>query len=117
MFEGVSSHQTFNEAVQSVTNFGFAVVSIQAQEFSNIENSTYVNTVNVKQIEELQKLIGELKDNKIRIVSIGEINSNLIISVPEWIKNNAEWWVSGSIDDKTFVQGIEYLVKNGIIVY
>ena len=117
MFEGVSSHQTFNEAVQSVTNFGFAVISIQAQEFSNIENSTYVNTVNLKQIEELQKLIDELKDNKIKIVPIGKINSNLITNVPEWIKNNAEWWANGSIDDKTFVQGIEYLVKNGIIVY
>ncbi len=117
MFEGVSSHQTFNEAVQSVTNFGFAVISIQAQEFSNIENSTYVNSVNLKQIEELQKLINELKDNKIKIVSIGEINLNQIIRVPEWIKNNAEWWANGSIDDKTFVQGIEYLVKTGIIVY
>ena len=37
--------------------------------------------------------------------------------IPAWIKNNAGWWADGSIDDETFVQGIEYLVKNGIITY
>ena len=38
-------------------------------------------------------------------------------NVPDWIKNNAGWWADGSIDDETFVQGIEYLVKTGIITY
>ena len=36
-------------------------------------------------------------------------------NVPDWIKNNAEWWANGEIDDNTFVSGIQYLVKNGII--
>ena len=35
--------------------------------------------------------------------------------VPAWIKNNAGWWAEGQIDDNAFVQGIEYLVKLGII--
>ena len=35
--------------------------------------------------------------------------------VPGWIKNNAEWWSDGQIDDNTFVSGIQYLVKVGII--
>jgi len=37
------------------------------------------------------------------------------ISIPEWIRNNAAWWAEGQIDDKTFIQGIEYLIKNDII--
>ncbi len=37
------------------------------------------------------------------------------ISIPTWIKNNAGWWSDGFIDDKTFVQGIEYMIKNKII--
>jgi hypothetical protein len=36
-------------------------------------------------------------------------------SIPEWIKNNAKWWSEGLIDDDAFVQGIEFLVKEGII--
>jgi hypothetical protein len=36
-------------------------------------------------------------------------------SVPAWVKNNAGWWAEGEIDDKTFVSGIQYLIKVGII--
>jgi len=35
--------------------------------------------------------------------------------IPDWIKNNAGWWADGSIDDTTFLTGIEFLVKNEII--
>jgi len=37
------------------------------------------------------------------------------LSIPKWIKNNAGWWVDGTIDDDSFVQGIQFLVKEGII--
>ncbi len=35
--------------------------------------------------------------------------------VPSWIKNNAGWWADGTIDDSTFLSGLEYLVQNRII--
>ena len=35
--------------------------------------------------------------------------------IPSWIKSNAEWWAEDTIDDATFLQGIEYLVENNII--
>jgi hypothetical protein len=35
--------------------------------------------------------------------------------IPSWIKNNAGWWADGKIDDNSFVQGIQFLVKSGII--
>ena len=35
--------------------------------------------------------------------------------VPGWIKNNAEWWVNKQIDDKTFVNGIQFLINEEII--
>ena len=37
-------------------------------------------------------------------------------SVPEWVKNNAGWWADGQIPDSAFIDGIEYLIKDGIIV-
>ncbi|MGI0060002.1 MAG: hypothetical protein ACREBJ_09565, partial [Nitrosotalea sp.] len=37
------------------------------------------------------------------------------IVIPPWIKNNAKLWASGQIDDPTFVSGIQYLIKQGII--
>ena len=36
-------------------------------------------------------------------------------AIPAWIKNNAEWWADGQIDDGSFVQGIQYLVKEDIL--
>ena len=36
--------------------------------------------------------------------------------VPSWIKNNAGWWADGIINDEDFAMGIQYLVKNGIII-
>ena len=35
--------------------------------------------------------------------------------IPSWVKNNAKWWTDGSIDDNTFVQGIQFLIKEGIM--
>ena len=35
--------------------------------------------------------------------------------IPSWIKNNAEWWAEGAIDDESFVQGIQYLVKENVL--
>ena len=37
-------------------------------------------------------------------------------SIPDWIKNNAEWWSSGQIPDSAFVSGIQWLISNNIIV-
>jgi len=36
--------------------------------------------------------------------------------IPEWVKNNARWWSENQIDDKTFSNGIEFMIKAGIIV-
>ncbi|MGY5147690.1 MAG: polysaccharide deacetylase family protein [Candidatus Nitrosopumilus sp. bin_7KS] len=115
IFEWVPIQQTMSEATQGINNYGFSVISLHPQEFSTIENSTYTNVVDENQINELIKLIDEINEKGYKIVPIGKINSNLIVSVPQWIKNNAGWWADGSMDDKTFVQGIEYLVKEKII--
>jgi len=35
--------------------------------------------------------------------------------IPNWIRNNAEWWAQGAISDNDFVSGIQYLIKQGIM--
>ncbi|MDH3610403.1 MAG: phosphate/phosphite/phosphonate ABC transporter substrate-binding protein [Nitrosopumilus sp.] len=35
--------------------------------------------------------------------------------IPDWIKNNAAWWAEGSVDDQTFLNGIEFLIENNVI--
>jgi len=116
LFEGNLYQQTLNESISSIDNFGFAVISLQVQEFSKIENSTYVNSVNTKQINELKKLFDALNAKGIKIVPISEINSNVEKIVPVWIKHNAKWWSEGQIDDDAFVQGLQFLIKEKILL-
>ena len=37
-------------------------------------------------------------------------------TVPDWVKNTAGWWALEQIDDSAFLQGIQYLIKEGMIV-
>jgi len=61
-----------------------------------------------------------LDNNNIAKTTIPIVINRIInqdeISIPTWIKNNAGWWSDGSIDDNSFVQGIEYMIKNKIII-
>ncbi len=35
--------------------------------------------------------------------------------IPDWVKNNADWWSEGAISDGEFVSGIQHLIKSGIV--
>ena len=37
-------------------------------------------------------------------------------TVPDWVKNTAGWWASEQIPDTAFLQGIQYLIKEGIMI-
>ena len=36
-------------------------------------------------------------------------------SIPSWVKTSAGWWADGMVDDDSFIQGIQYLIREGII--
>ncbi len=38
------------------------------------------------------------------------------LPIPDWVKNNAGWWVEGNIEFEGFVQGVQFLIDNGILV-
>jgi len=37
-------------------------------------------------------------------------------SIPTWVKNTAGWWSDDKIPDSAFLQGIQYLIKEGIMI-
>ena len=37
------------------------------------------------------------------------------VEIPSWVKNNAKWWSEGSIGDRDFASGIQFMLKNKII--
>ena len=36
--------------------------------------------------------------------------------IPSWVKNNAGWWAEGTIDDDSFIQGIQFLINTGAVI-
>jgi plastocyanin len=44
------------------------------------------------------------------------ITVNSTKEIPDWIKNVASFWCNGSIDDTSFIEGIQYLINNKIIL-
>ena len=44
-----------------------------------------------------------------------EPEGETIASIPDWVKNNAEWWINEKISDTEFTLSLQYLVKKGII--
>jgi len=75
-----------------------------------------------KDISGIVKLNFEnLNGNKLARTSIPIVIDRIVIqnseiSIPEWVRSNAAWWAKDQIDDRTFIQGIEYLIKNDIVL-
>ena len=87
------------------------------QDFSLFVNGKYLDQINSEQLDELDKLIDVIINSNLKIVPISQINLDSVsLEIPDWIKNNAGWWAQDLISDEDFVNGIEYLVKNGVIL-
>ncbi|KAF6246169.1 hypothetical protein C6990_10325 [Nitrosopumilus sp. b3] len=116
-FVGVKKEKVIEDIEKSIDNYGFAVITMHPQEFSMIKDGKNVNELNIDQITELKELLDEIQEYNIKFVTLDKINQNSKEnSIPQWIKNNAEWWAAGKIDDQTFIQSLQYLVKQGILI-
>ena len=49
------------------------------------------------------------------ILIVSSSISSVYAEVPSWVKNNAGWWAEGTINDSDFINGIQYLVSQGLI--
>ena len=56
-----------------------------------------------------------LIEKEIISIPYTEPGTETVSSIPEWVKNNAEWWIEGKISDTEFALALQYLVKAGII--
>ena len=64
-------------------------------------------------VQGLQYLIGE---GIITVPATNGIPSDIAGGpIPDWIKNTARWWADGDVTDDSFIQGLQYLIQNGII--
>ncbi|MDX1596230.1 MAG: hypothetical protein R3327_04750, partial [Nitrosopumilaceae archaeon] len=117
-FVGKSADFTFHQVQDSLSKYGYAVVTLHPQEFALYYNNQYQNKVDYQQIEQLEILFKKLESNDIKTVKISEINTqpNNPQLVPQWVKNNAQWWIEDKVSTDEFVNSMEYLITQNIIV-
>ncbi len=102
-FGVIANPESLNEiTVISCANDNFVVIALSEQNGVIHEDSNPISTTNIS-ASFVNFVIQNIIDSK---------NSQ---TIPDWIKNNAKWWSEDSIDDETFIQGIQFLIKEGII--
>ena len=62
------------------------------------------------------RAIEYLIQNEIIKIPYTEPEGDVITNIPDWVKTNAEWWVTGKISDTEFTVALQYLIKKGIIL-
>jgi len=61
------------------------------------------------------RAIEYLIEHEVIKIPYTEPEGDVITSIPDWVKTNAEWWVTGKISDTEFTVALQYLIKKGII--
>ena len=62
------------------------------------------------------RAIGYLIQHEIIKIPYTEPEGDAITTIPDWVKKNAEWWITGKISDTEFTAALQYLIKKGIIL-
>ncbi|WP_268541839.1 peptidase, partial [Candidatus Nitrosotenuis cloacae] len=84
---------------------------IDIQEFKFPSQGNYKMTLVIygHGLDDLDTYTG-IGSSSFAIGAAGQTAPSSDYTIPSWIKNNAKWWAEGTIGDKDFVNGIQYLI-------
>ena len=81
-----------------------------------ISNDSEIGSYEIEVISQCREIHQEICTHQYETLSVTvEKESTQEKVIPNWIRNNAAWWADGSIDDQTFVSGIEFLIEDRIM--
>ena len=81
------------------------------------DSGQIINQINKERIEQLEELIGYLKEQKIQIVSLSDLPQKVTFEkYPVWIKRIYDWNSQGMITDSDLDNAIKHLVSRKIII-
>ncbi|KAF6243377.1 hypothetical protein C6988_03800 [Nitrosopumilus sp. b1] len=115
---GTIKEQAIHKINSNFEKYGYSVISLQVPDFALKEDQISINQIDADKFSKLSQVLDALKENDVDVVTLNSVSRVLwekSLDIPSWVKNNAEWWSEGTIDDNDFVGGIEYMIKTGII--
>ncbi len=116
--QGTIEEEALLKIRSNFEKYGFSIISMQSSDFAIKNEQNFENKIDDAKLEKFNLILGKIKENNIEIVtmdSIPQILCERSLDIPEWIKNNADWWSNNQISDSDFVLGIQYMIKEEII--
>lgn len=101
---GNSRIQVFDPSKKFLTKWGS--LGNQAGQFNKISGITVDSIGNVFVVDSTNGVVQKF----------ASITQSTQLDIPDWVRNNAQWWNEGTIGDSDFANGIQYLIQNEIIV-
>lgn len=65
---------------------------------------------------EVSATYDERELGKVSFIVNNLVSNESEIKIPEWVRTNARWWATNQIADNDFVKGLEYLIKQEILL-
>jgi len=102
--------------VQSSTQFSIQDTGEVAIPFWIKDLATMWITEPLVTDKDFGRAIEYLIEHEVIKIPYTEPEGDAITTIPDWVKTNAEWWVTGKISDTEFTVALQYLIKKGIIL-
>ena len=105
--------------IETYANFEFPLFS-EDEKFSVFVNDQPKK--NIQSIDEMKNWhvafnVEPYESGEIRITGFEEgYDPGDTVLIPDWIKYNAAWWADEQVGDEVFVRGIEFMIKEKIII-
>ncbi|MDE1725651.1 MAG: hypothetical protein KGH89_00100 [Thaumarchaeota archaeon] len=111
----------------SMQSHGFAVVTLNFQDYALANNTIKINSPDSSQTEKLGALIDMIRTAGFQIVKISEINNQTGNSyainnqtsnssaIPSWVKYGAQSWSQNNVSNSEFLKTMQSMIKQNIV--
>ncbi len=115
--ESITNDMIMSQIQASVQKYGFAVVTLNFQDYAVNNGTLKENVADSSQIAKLGSLIDMIRSKGLNIVKISEINNQTSTAsgIPSWVKSTASSWSANNISNHDFLVSIQYMIKQKIV--
>ena len=108
------------EAMKEIDNFNalnkYNALPAQTAVYSDyFPNSLTPKHIDVEKLKPKSVKLSDNVNSKSKKMDLPKKTNDSFQEIPSWIKTNAEWWAQDKIDDATFISGIQFLIKDGLL--
>lgn len=113
----MTNDMMMSQIQSSIQNHGFAVVTLNFQDYALANGTIKENSLDSSQIENLKSLIDMIRGDGLEIVKVSEIanQTSTTSKVPQWVKLSAQSWSQNAVSDSEFLNTIQIMIKQNVV--